>query len=677
MRWINYRNWSLRKRLVLLIAGIALVFMLITTLLLDALSLPREQATVKQQSEMAHQFLTNELAELLLTGNPDIAVSFVEKLTMLKELQGIWVYDLQGNAIFRSGELSAGLENFEDSQLSAFMHGEFWLSSDVVLSGQLLGKTVYFYQREPLTQRVLNNLLADLWLIPLMLLMAIPLAQRVARNFLQPFDSLVVAMNRPEAETGVLQLTLADESDEVKQLYRGFNKLEQRIAESMQALQSELSEKAYLASHDSLTGLLNRSGFDECVQQRLAQLPLKTTSTINPVYAYLDLDQFKLINDTVGHNAGDVYLRQLARWLEEWLPEGAFVGRLGGDEFGIWLLDHRWAQTQLQSLIDLVRERRFMWEGQPFQVGASVGIVEVTRLDMPLMWLYQAADTACYTAKSLGRDRLHWYKEDDADVQGHQRDIIALNQVRAALGKGPERFEIWAQTLTAIHPDVDDGLLHYEILVRLRDAENRIVNPGVFLPAAERYGELLRLDSWVLWNYLEQACSSPEHLEKLGFVDINVTGAALVHPDFRSLIEKALVTFDFPWHKLTLEVTETTAVRNFEQARSLIEFCKSKGIRFALDDFGSGMASFDYLKRLPFDIVKIDGSFIVSIVDDTMDETVVNFMVKLANLRGQLTVAEFVENEAVVEKLKANGVHYAQGYHFGRPKPFSDWLAQH
>ncbi|MBP7901021.1 MAG: EAL domain-containing protein, partial [Gammaproteobacteria bacterium] len=424
-----------------------------------------------------------------------------------------------------------------------------------------------------------------------------------------------------------------------------------------------------------LTGLFNRSGFDECVQQQLMALQQKATNPIKPVYAYLDLDQFKLINDTVGHNAGDVYLRQLAGWLEDWLPKGAFVGRLGGDEFGLWLLDHRWAQTQLQTLIDLIRERRFVWEGQPFQVGASVGLVEVNRSDMPLMWLYQAADTACYTAKSLGRDRLHWYKEDDVDVQGHQRDVIALNQVRSALGKGPERFELWAQTLAAIHPDVDDGQLHYEVLIRLRDANNDIVNPGVFLPAAERYGELLRLDTWVLWNYLEQACSSPEHLERLGFVDINVTGAALVHPDFRATIKTALDTFDFPWHKLTLEVTETTAVRNFEQARSLIEFCKSKGIRFALDDFGSGMASFDYLKRLPFDIIKIDGSFITSIVDDPMDETMVNFMVKLANLRGQLTVAEFVENEAIVERLKANGVHYAQGYHFGRPKPFSEWLS--
>ena len=227
MSWINYRNWSLRKRLVLLIASIALAFMLTTTLLLDALSLPREQATVKQQSEMVHQFLTNDLAELLLTGNPDVAVSFVEKLTMLSELKGIWVYDLKDNAIFRSGELTTDFRGLESSATSAFMHGEFWLSSDVVLSGQLLGKAVYFYQREPLTQRLFNNLIADLWLIPIMLLMAIPLAQRVARNFLQPFDSLVIAMNRPEAETGILQLDIGDESDEVKQLYRGFNKLEQ------------------------------------------------------------------------------------------------------------------------------------------------------------------------------------------------------------------------------------------------------------------------------------------------------------------------------------------------------------------------------------------------------------------------------------------------------------------
>lgn len=674
MSWIHYRNWSLRKRLVLLFVIIAFGFMLITTLLLEGLSLPREQAKIKQQNQMVHQFLVNDLAEILLTGNPDVAARFVDKLTQLTELQGIWLYDLQGKALFhRAQDILHTEPAFDHSTFNAYVKGEFWVSTDVVLSDQQLGRVVYFYQGRPLTQRLMNSLLADLWLIPLLILVAIPLANRVARHFLQPFELLATHMSSASAETGELSLQIGDESEEVKLLYQGFNRLESRIAESMNALHTELSEKAYLASHDSLTGLLNRAGFNERVQAQLTELKQKPSS-IYPVYAYLDLDQFKLINDTVGHNAGDVYLRQLAHWIEEWLPEGAFVGRLGGDEFGIWLLDSRWANTQIQSLIDLIRERRFMWESKPFQVGASVGLIEVNRLDMPLMWLYQAADTACYSAKSLGRDRLHWYKEDDQDVQGHQRDIIALNQVRAALGKGPERFEIWAQTLAPIHPDVDDGLLHYEVLIRLRDADNQIVNPGVFLPAAERYGELLRLDTWVLWNYLEQACASPEHLERLGFVDINVTGAALVHPDFRATIEKALDTFDFPWHKLTLEVTETTAVRNFEQARALIEFCKSQGIRFALDDFGSGMASFDYLKRLPFDVIKIDGSFIVSIVDNPMDETMVNFMVQLANLRGQLTVAEFVENEAVVEKLKANGVHYAQGYHFGRPKPFIEWL---
>lgn len=390
----------------------------------------------------------------------------------------------------------------------------------------------------------------------------------------------------------------------------------------------------------------------------------------------MDLDQFKLINDTVGHPAGDVFLQQLATWITKWLPEGGFAGRLGGDEFGIWLPDAAKAPEQLQSLIELIKKRHFSWSGQIFHVGASIGMVEVIDGNYELFYLYQCADTACYTAKALGRNRLQRFDSSNHHVLAQQNDVIILNQVRSALGDGREYFELWAQSIVPLQAELQNGLLHYEVLVRLRDQHNNLVSPGAFLPVAERYEEVLHIDIWVLWNYLEQACAQPEHLAKLGFVDINVTGVALVHPDFQATLQRAFDTFDFPWTKLKFEITETTAVVNFEQADAFVALCKSRGVRIALDDFGSGMASFDYLKRLPFDTIKIDGVFIKSLLNDPIDESMVKFMIELAELKSQTVVAEFVEDEAITERLKAIGMQYGQGYYFDKPRPLTQWFTE-
>lgn len=668
--WFQFHQWSLRKRLTVLIPSFTLLFMLTTTLVLDIFALQRDEHVVHQQVEQMHLFLLNEMAEIILTGNPDVVVTLSDKLDKQPELTNLWLLNDQQQAVFQyhdSEEDIAQPKDFWDH----FLYGQYQVRFPVELLGQSLGYAVYAYQRDPITRRLLSNLLADISLLPLLFVISLLIAQKMANSFAQPIELLIEKMNDARAELGEHHLPETHNSEEINQLFAGFNRLQHRIHQSLLALQQQLAEKDYMATHDALTDLWNRLGFDLQLQAVFAQ---EATQTYQGVFAFLDLDQFKIINNTVSHAAGDVYLRQLANYMREWLPEGGFIGRFGGDEFAIYLPDDRLAAEKIQELLELIHQRRFILENQPFQLGASVGLVRINSQQMSIMQLYQWGDAACYTAKTLGRNRYHWYQMDDQDVDVHQRDIQVLNQIRSALNTGPERFELWAQTIVPLQAEQQDQLHHYEILVRMKDAQGQIISPGIFLPVAERHGELLHLDSWVLWNYLEQACAAPEHLNQLGFVDINVTGAALVHPDFRALIERAIQTFDFPWHKLTLEVTETTAVRNFEQARNLIEFCKQHNIRFALDDFGSGMASFDYLKKLPFDVIKIDGSFITHLLENPLDEAMVNFMVKITELNGQLTVAEFVENEAIAERLRLNGVHYAQGYHFGTPKPLSEWL---
>lgn len=668
----SLRRLTLRTRLTLVIAVLCGAVVLATTVAKDLLTLRQQQDLIAREVKNLHDLMQNDLIELALAGSPDKAAEFHIMVSRFPRLQGLWLYDQGGQALFQYG---AGTTVPDASALpeTSPWEGDYWHRFPLVLDGEVLGSAVYRARYTSLPERLKQNLLADSVFIPFLLLLAWWLADRSAKRFVRPIQTLLVAMDDPTSEAGGITLATVDEFREAERLFEGYNRLEERIRHTRAALEQELAEKAHQAVHDKLTGLLNRQGFEEA-----AELLLKGDKQARHVFGYLDLDQFKLINDTVGHVAGDVYLRQLAGLLQGWCPTGATVARLGGDEFGLLLVevDTEQASRLAQNLIDAIREARFIWEGQPFQVGASMGLVAFSAGDTPVAWLYQVADTACYTAKATGRDRYVWYQPDDDSVRAQQGDVATLNLVRTALNQGPARFELWAQGIEPLRSADQDGRLRYEVLLRMRDSEGRLVSPGEFLPAAERNGEMVRIDNWVLWNYLEQACRHPGHLAALAYVDINVTGVSLVHPDFRATLERAIATFPFPWSKLTLEITETSAVRNFEQARNLIQYCKAHGIRFALDDFGTGMASFDYLKRLSFDTIKIDGSFVRSLLEDAMDAAVVEFIVRAAGLNSQHTVAEFVENAAIADRLLALGVDYGQGYHFDRPRPIEDWFAR-
>ncbi|WP_321275923.1 putative bifunctional diguanylate cyclase/phosphodiesterase [Thiomicrorhabdus indica] len=677
-RLFQTRNWSLRTRLLILISSLSLLFMFLTILLVDIQSLEKEKQVLNQKNNLVHQFLLSNYTQILLVGDPDSALDLIEKISKRTDLKAMILTDMDGNTRFRYGEMPSDKSKGSFYQSNSFIGGDYVLNAKVNNVSQEIGEAVYFYQGEPFIQRLINNLKTDLLLLPFLVLVSLFVAHRASQSFIKPLEQLADQMSRPDAESGHLVLPVEQQNQDVQRLYRGFNRLQNRILESMEALQAELLEKAYLASHDSLTGVLNRAGFDEKLHQTLEELrqrPSMSLSVSSSVFAYLDLDQFKLINDTVGHPAGDVYLKQLAEWMTEWLPDGGIIGRLGGDEFGIWLPDSQKATLQLQSLIELIKRRHFSWNGQIFHVGASIGMVEVEHSDSQLTYLYQCGDVACYTAKALGRNRLERFDSDNYHILEQKNDTFVLNQVRAALSDGEEYFELWAQAIVPLQEELQNGLLHYEVLLRLRDDNGALVSPGLFLPVAERYEEILHIDTWVFWHYLEQVSSNPEHLSQLGFVDINVTGMSLVHPDFHALVQRAFNTFDFPWHKLKFEITETSAVINFEQADVFVALCRSKGVQIALDDFGSGMASFDYLKRLSFDTIKIDGVFIKSILDDPFDESIVKFMIEVAEIKSQTVVAEFVENEEITQRLKSIGMQYAQGYHFDKPKPLSEWLS--
>lgn len=433
----------------------------------------------------------------------------------------------------------------------------------------------------------------------------------------------------------------------------------------------DLSQQlSYQASHDALTGLVNRREFEK----RLHRI-LETVHTNQSSHAlcYLDLDQFKVINDTCGHVAGDELLRQLADLLRERIRKRDTFARLGGDEFGI-LLEHcsleqasRVANTMRESIQDF----RFSWGRKNFNVGASIGLVPITKASSDLAEVLSAADSACYTAKEQGRNRIHIYQHDDAELVRWRRQIQWVSPINQALEEN--RLQLHFQPIVPIKHCAEDRV-NYELLIRMEDVTGCPVPPGTFLPAAERYNLATKLDRWVIETALKWLNRYPQHLERLSLCFINLSGQSIGDHGLLKFIRRQFDEMNVPSHKICFEVTETAAIANLSRANHFIRELKRRGCRFALDDFGSGLSSFAYLKNLPVDFLKIDGLFVKDIVDDPIDLAMVRSINDIGHVMGKQTIAEFVENEAILSALRRIGVDYAQGYGIARPRELAKIL---
>ena len=423
------------------------------------------------------------------------------------------------------------------------------------------------------------------------------------------------------------------------------------------------------ASRDSLTGLFNRHSFENQVR-RLIDDP--DGDYAHHALLYLDLDQFKIVNDTCGHVAGDELLRQLGTTLQAVLRRDDILARLGGDEFGVLL--RNCALERGVKIADKLRRSveafRFVWGDKIFQVGVSIGVVPVEAGRTDLAVLLSAADLACYAAKEAGRNRVHVYEtSDDALAQQHGEMHWATDLARAL---EEDRFELFVQPVVALADG--DSHRHWEVLLRLRSADGGFVSPGAFMSAAERYGLMPRLDRWVI----EHAFKRFSDMATLAsccndVIAINLSGASLNDDSLIEFLRSVQVSTGMNWNRVCFEITETVAIRNLPLATRLINELRSLGCQFALDDFGSGLSSFSYLKNLPVDYLKIDGSFIMDIVSDPIDRAMVEAIREVSRIMNVKTVAEWVENAEIAEALRKIGVDYAQGYFFGRPETIEKW----
>ncbi len=428
-------------------------------------------------------------------------------------------------------------------------------------------------------------------------------------------------------------------------------------------------EISYQASHDMLTGLINRHEFD----RRLINIT-KTVQSDKSTHAmcFIDLDQFKIINDTCGHVAGDELLKQLSFTLKKSIRKGDTLARIGGDEFAI-LFEHCNVEQALlltRSLHKIIDNFRFQWQEHSFSIGSSIGLTGIDHYSASSTEIFRQADAACYLAKDFGRNRIHIFRQDDELITQREGEMKWINEMKKALDEN--RFQLYAQIIYPISNSAN--LPSYEILVRMLADDNTLVMPGSFLPAAERYNLTPRLDRWVVQNTLDWLEQNPAAIDNIDHISINLSGHSLDDENLLHELQTHFNNSSIPTAKICFEITETAAIANLLAANHFIKTLREKGCRFSLDDFGSGLSSFAYLKNLQVDFLKIDGLFIRDLLDDPIDEAMVRSINDIGHVMQMNTIAEFVESDEILALVRDIGIDYAQGYAVGQPQPIAHIL---
>jgi diguanylate cyclase (GGDEF)-like protein/PAS domain S-box-containing protein len=424
------------------------------------------------------------------------------------------------------------------------------------------------------------------------------------------------------------------------------------------------AEVHYRTTHDALTGLANRADFETRLDRALDSAREREA---RHALLYVDLDQFQLVNEACGHTAGDNFLREASALIQSCIRSRDTLARLGGDEFGV-ILEHCEipdAREVAEKIRNRMDEFRFSFEGRKFRIGASIGLVTIDSSWEDAAKLLKAADTACYAAKEAGRDRVVSYFDVDGSVETRRSETAWVHLLDQAMAEN--HFTLYAQLIEPLQ--VQGTGLRCEILLRLKDRDGKLINPGEFLPAAERFRIMPRVDKWVVNNVIDFLTKNRELVTNAEMISVNLSGKSIGDRNFQAFVQDRVASAEFDREKLCFEITESESINNIDSSIEFIEKMREIGIRFSLDDFGTGVSSFHYLKKLPVDYIKIDGQFVENMNKDPVDFATVRSIQDVAKLLGKQTIAEFVEDADVESSLRDLGVDFMQGFLRHRPMP--------
>jgi len=656
---------SIRWQLIALLSAI-LILIEIGTFSIDFLSdIKQRRSMAVEQAQTLSNALQHDLVLSLINPQADTFSNISFRVSSFKSVNMITVSNKEGIESYQylqDGFTPPKNLKTPTSFKPIFTDQFLFIKQPLLVDDFAFGEIFFLIDLTSYKTGLKEQLINRLLFFPFELFVGLLLAIWISNNYTRPFYELANAMKKANVREAKFPKIETQSKNEIGDLYLGYNQMTTEITRATNDL-------TYLGEHDTLTGLLNRYAIDQKITYSL-----KDEANNSNILLLLDIDQFKLVNDAAGHIAGDELLKQLGQVITSTLPTQADIARVGGDDFLILITGANEDEgiKHAEHLLQVLSDLRFTWKGEVFSITACIGLINFKPREHTLQSLIIALDTAFYSAKSKGNSQFSVYHDDDKNVTQYSSDVQTVAIIKDALQEGRARFELFAQAIVPLQKETDK--FSYEILLRLRNAEGDMVFPDNFLPTAERYQLMVAVDSYVLWKFLETVIAHPNHIEKLSFVNVNMGGATLNNPDFQNKLHEAIDTFDFPWEKLVLEITETSAVGNLAQASDFIHYCRGLGIRVALDDFGTGMASFEYLKHLPFDVVKIDGSFVRDMLEDPVDLAMVRYVNDISKLRGQETIAEFVEVKEHLDTLKEIGIDYGQGYFLEKPKPLSDWI---
>ncbi|MGB6330021.1 MAG: EAL domain-containing protein [Halarcobacter sp.] len=649
-----------------------LAFMTIIVIVIEAATLffilniqkKEHQNNAISQTKAITKSLNNDLLKYVLNPNADMLADITYRLSAFEKIKGVILYGENKNAIFKYGNI----ENLEEKQLALFKkkiiftNEHLFIKEDISADGYTLAYQLIdvdlssFKQRE---EQITYTLLA---IFPFAILFGFIISLFLSKSYTKPFIELLNIMKKSDPTNNKVSTLKTNANNEIKELFDGFNLQMEQIYNSSKKLQ-------FQASHDQLTGIYNRFYIEEELKNALKNETIKEYNLL-----YIDLDQFKFINDSAGYQAGDELLKMITNEYSRFLPKDSVFARVDGDGFMVLL--KRTSQKEginyLKKSLEKLSDFRFIWQGETYSASASIALIYFKPFEYTLKELLKASSTTLHTAKEKGRNKSHIYDSSDSITKRFNTELETATLIKEALSNGPARFELFAQDIVPLQEE--SSKVSYEILIRMWDKDKNLISPMDFLPAAERYQLMAEIDIFVFLTYLETVIKNKKHIDKLHSVHINIAGSTLNNPDFQIKVKKAIKEYNFPWEKLELEITESSAIGNFNKANKFIAWLKTENIGLALDDFGTGMASFEYLKSLPFDVVKIDGSFVKDMHTDPIDKAVIKYIQEIAQLKGQETVAEYIETKEDVEELKAIGITYGQGYFLGKPRPLNSWL---
>lgn len=677
-----FQNLSIQSRLLLLVIGP--VFALSCILLLFDF---KEQLQREEDKLAQHALTTAKFLSAVIHNQTELqGKQYIERLLKASQLGrepylSLMIADASNRPIANLGASFNVQETLPQQDTVVMQQNTHDITMVKVFSTEpkhnLLGYVFVAIDKASLIEDHRQAFIKNVGYITLALMLCSILVSWVSRSISQPIRDMTAALKR--FMIGSQQVSHGKNTlPEIKSLQSTINQISREMqhveADMRHRIQDAQAQLRYQARHDALTGLVNRQELERRLQQALQDVKLHRA---NHVFCYMDLDQFRVINDTCGHLAGDEMLRQISMILSQRIRAEDTFARLGGDEFGL-LLSYCQVEKAIEiaaQLRQMVETFRFMHEGRLFQTGISIGIVEITSDLKDVGQITRHADAACYVAKDNGRNQIHlFHPEDDVLLKRHveMEWVLRINEAIEH-----NEFVLYCQ---GIFPLQNKELPpFYEILIRKRDEHGGIIPPAEFLPSAERYHLMTKIDRWVIQHAFMalQPLFRMQSSIKPFIVSINLSGMSLGDAQLLPYIQNCFETYEIPPTHVCFEVTETSAIINIDNTIKLILELQKLGTRFMLDDFGSGMSSFSYLKHLPVNFLKMDGAYVKDITSSKVDLAMAKAIQSVAQSMEIQTIAEYVEDEATLDCLKEMGVAYAQGFYLNRPLPLSEALSRH